>query len=479
VTEPHALDHPEAGGRALRGGTARTAGFLVGMGLLAAATPLVIRHLGLVEYGRYVTILTIVTLAGGLTELGINQLAVRELSADAGPAERERVLRLLYGLRVVSGTVTVLVAVGVCALAGYDTSLLGGAALAGLGLIVGGVQALFGTALQADLRLGALAFLEAGRQALSALLLVVLVLAGAGVVPFLAVQLPAAGLALVAAAWLVRGRFPWRPSFRMLSAWPLVRETAAYAAAVALGIVYFRVATAAMPFLSTDVETGYFATSFRVIEILTAFPPLLIGAAFPILARSATTDAARFDAATRRIVELALQAGIALGLAVALAAPAIVQVLVGHGVPEVEDALRIQSIGLACTFVASAVGYALLSLKLYRTLLVREATALLVVLAGLALIPSLGADGAAIAATAAEAALAIASLVALRRLRPAATGIGGVPVTLAALSVGGGLALLSGLPALAATVLALLVYGGILALAGRFPAELKALLPGR
>ena len=36
-----------------------------------------------------------------------------------------------------------------------------------LRLLLGGVQALFGTALQADLRLGALAFLEAGRQALN------------------------------------------------------------------------------------------------------------------------------------------------------------------------------------------------------------------------------------------------------------------------------------------------------------------------
>ena len=78
-----ALDRPAAGGRALRGGTVRTVGYLVGMGLLAATAPLLVRHLGLVEFGRYVTILTIVTLAGGLTELGINQLALRELSAEA------------------------------------------------------------------------------------------------------------------------------------------------------------------------------------------------------------------------------------------------------------------------------------------------------------------------------------------------------------------------------------------------------------
>jgi O-antigen/teichoic acid export membrane protein len=474
-----ALDRPAAGGRALRGGTVRTAGYLVGMGLLAATAPLMIRHLGLVDFGRYVTILTIVTLAGGLTELGINQFALRELSAAGDPVERDRTLRLLHGLRLMSGAVTVIVAVVVCALAGYGAGLLAGAALAGVGVLIGGVQALFGTQLQAELRLGALAFLEAGRQALSALLLVALVLAGAGVVPFLAVQVPAAGLTLIVGARLVRGRFPFRPAFRLSEAWHVVREAAAFSAAVALSIVYFRVATAAMPFLSSDVETGYFATSFRVIEILSAFPPLLIGAAFPILARTATTDVERFDAATRRILELALQAGVALGLAVALSAPAIVHVLVGHAVPEVQDALRIQSAALACTFVAFAAGYALLSLRRYRDLLVANSIALAVVLAGLALIPSLGADGAALAATGAEASLVAANLAALRRARPSAARIGGAPVTLAALLAGGGIAVLSGLPALVAAALALAVFAGVLAAAGQFPAELRELLPRR
>jgi O-antigen/teichoic acid export membrane protein len=474
-----ALDRPAAGGRALRGGTARTVGFLVGMGALAATAPLVVRHLGLVEFGRYVTILTIVTLAAGLTELGINQFALRELAAQHDPVERDRVLRLLHGLRLLSGIVTVGVGAAVCALAGYGGALLLGAALAALGLLIGGVQALFGTALQADLRLGALAFVEAGRQVLSALLLVLLVLAGAGVVPFLAVQVPAAGLTLIVVVRLVRGRFPLRPAFRLSESWPLVRETLAFAAAVALSVVYFRIATAAMPFLSTDVETGYFATSYRVIEILSAFPPLLIGAAFPILARAATTDSARFEAATRRILELALQAGLATGLAVALAAPAIVYVLVGRSVPPVEDALRIQSAALACTFVAFAAGYALLSLKRYGGLLLANAIALTVVLAGLALIPSLGADGAALAASCAEVALAVSALVVLYRARPDAARMRGVPITVLALVAAGGLALVTGLPALAAMTLALVVFGGVLAVAGHFPAELRELLPRR
>ena len=48
-----------------------------------------------------------------------------------------------------------------------------------------------------------------------------------------------------------------------------------------------------------------------------------------------------------------------------------------------------------------------------------------------------------------------------------------------ALLAGGGLALLTGLPALPAATLALVVFAGVLAAAGHFPMELRELLPRR
>ena len=59
---------------------------------------------------------------------------------------------------------------------------------------------------------------------------------------------------------------PLLPSAR-LSQWKeLLRETAFYAAATALGTVYFQVAVVATSLLSTQTETGYYSVAFRVVE---------------------------------------------------------------------------------------------------------------------------------------------------------------------------------------------------------------------
>ena len=57
------------------------------------------------------------------------------------------------------------------------------------------------------------------------MLIVALVLAGAGVTPFLATTIPAGAIAFVITAVLVRGRaVPW-PAFDVRTWWPLVRDT--------------------------------------------------------------------------------------------------------------------------------------------------------------------------------------------------------------------------------------------------------------
>ena len=48
--------------------------------LSLAAVPLVIRHLGPVDYGRFATVTAIIFIVAGFTEAGLTSLGVREYS---------------------------------------------------------------------------------------------------------------------------------------------------------------------------------------------------------------------------------------------------------------------------------------------------------------------------------------------------------------------------------------------------------------
>ncbi|HWH44518.1 MAG TPA: oligosaccharide flippase family protein [Thermoleophilaceae bacterium] len=474
------LDTSAAGPAALRGSALRTAGYAAGVLLSLASAPLLIRHLGVEDFGRYVTVLSIVTLAGGITEAGLNAIALREYASRDG-AGRAEAMRNLVGIRLVLTAAGVLGAVGFALAAGYDSTFVLATAAAGAAFLVQVMQTLYAVALQGNLRFGWITAAELLRQVLAVAGLVVLVIAGAGLVPFLAIQIPAAAAALCLTVVLVRRLMPLRPAFDRSRWWPLLRDTVPFAIAVALHTTYFRIAIILMSLIATELETGYFATSFRVVEVVVAIPPLVIGAAFPILARAVRDDSARFEYASGRILELALIMGVLIALPLALGAASVMHVLGGADAEPSTPVLRIQSGAIVLTFLAVAASYVLLSLRRHRPLLIANLAALSVAVGlVLALAPGMGAEGAAIATVAGELALA-GVMVGL--LASSSRGLLGFLRALPAIAAAAGAAALvvfvPGPPPWVDAILAAGIYVGLLHLFGRFPPEVRDALRGR
>lgn len=415
------LDTPDAGPTAIRGGALRGAGYAAGLLISVAAVPFVIRHLGVVDFGRYVVVTALITLVAGLTEGGLQAVGTREFTLrDA--ADRHRLMRNLLGVRIGLTGLGVALAVGFALVAGYDRTLVLGTAVAGLAMLVQSLQTLLAVPLVSHLRLGWATVADLLRQSVFAALTIGMVALGASLLPFFAVAVPASGVAALLTAWLVRRLTPFRPAFDPAEWWLLVRDTIPYAAAIAVNIAYFRLAIVIMSLLATELETGYFGASFRVLEVLLPIPALAVGAVFPILARAGRDDIERLAYVSQRIFDVALIAGAGMVLLLEVGAPLILQVLAGEaGRPSV-IVLRLQAPALLATFIAVGCGFSLLSLRRHRAMLLANLVALVFsVVLTVALVPGLGARGAAVATTSAEWALALAAAILLvrthRRLR--------------------------------------------------------------
>jgi O-antigen/teichoic acid export membrane protein len=229
------LSTPDAGPAAVRGGVLRVGAYGVGVLLSVASAALLFRHLGVVESGEYVTVLAIVTITAGVTDVGLTAIGVREY-AVRGPAERQRLLSLLLGVRIVFTAAGVAAAVGVAGLLGYREAVVLGTLLAGVGLVVQNVQTALAISLQARLRLGALSGTELLRQLLTVVFIAALVLLGAELLPFLAITIPIGLVVLAVTAFLVRDEGSVRPSFGLRELGPLLRDTLPCAAATPLGV---------------------------------------------------------------------------------------------------------------------------------------------------------------------------------------------------------------------------------------------------
>jgi O-antigen/teichoic acid export membrane protein len=478
--EPDLLDSSAAGAAALRGSVLRTVAYIVGILLSLVSVPLLVRHLGVPEFGRYVAVLSLVTIVSGFTEGGLNNIVLREFATLSGELRRE-MLRSAIGIRIVLTLAGVAFAVAFAAAAGYGSRLVLGTVLAGVGLVLQLLQSLFSVTLQAQLRFGWVSITELTRQVVNVAILVSLVLAGAGVLPLLAVAIPASAVSLAITVPLVRANVSLVPSFHLGRWWRLLRETVPWAVISAVNIVYFRVSIVLMSIVASAVQTGYFATSFRITEVLIGIPALVIGSAFPILARAERDDPGRFDRASGRIFELALLAGTWLVVCLEVGAAFAIHVLAANKADPAIAVLRIQGAAVIATFLAVACGFPLLTLRRYRQVLLSNVLALIIsATLTLALAPSLGARGAAIAALLAESGLALSQVLMLKRASPQVT-LSLSAVLVAAVAGGGAVFVGIALPVhpLIGVLVASLVYFAVLKLLGRFPGEVSEVIAGR
>lgn len=477
------LDTEAAGGLIIRGGALRLGSYAVIVALSLIPAVLLTRYLGAVNFGKYTTVISLVTVVALVTDTGMSNLGIREYAVLEG-AERDAMMRNLLGLRVTLTLGGVLLATLFAISAGYSAALLAGTIAASLSTVALVLLHTLSIPLASELRLGAMSAIEVARQALTVVGLVALVAIGAGVFPLLTVILVVYLLLVPVNEALVRGRISLRMGLRPAQWVALLRPTVSYSLATAVGAIYVYTAQIITSLAATPHQSGMFALSFRIFIITVTAPGLLVSGAVPLLARAARDDRERLAYALQRIFEVSLILGIATAIGMFAAAPLIVKVLAGPKLAEYHgsiEVLRILGLAMIASFLIAGWGFALLSIKSYKALLLINGAALLVscVLTPI-LASTYGATGAAFAVLGGESTLAVGYVIALTRRHPELRPrLSIVPRILIAAVPAAVLVLVLDLPSALLTVIGLLVYGLLIVLARAMPSEIMELLPGR
>jgi O-antigen/teichoic acid export membrane protein len=414
--ERDVLDTAQAGGMAIRGGALRLLAYGGALLLSLVSVPFMTRHLGVVDYGHYVTVSSIIFIIGGVTEAGLTNLGIRDYTVLDGE-RRDELLRNLAGLRFALTAAGVAVATLFTFVTGAETVVVQGTFITGIALLLTLTQQTYAIPLSARLRLGAVSALELLKHGILSGTILALVAIGAGLLPFFAAAVVSGLAVLVATLLVVKGEVPLRPGVSWEAWRQILRDVLPYAVAAAVGLLYFRLGVIVMSYAASDYQTGIYSTAFRVVEAVAVIPWLVVSAGFPILARAAQDDETRLRYALQRLFEVSTIVGVAIALAIALGASFAIEVI--GGLPEFQDSvpvLRVLGLALVTSFLVATWSFALLSLRAHRALLLANAAAAVVALgATLVLESSLDALGAALATVAAEAVLGICYLTALRR----------------------------------------------------------------
>jgi O-antigen/teichoic acid export membrane protein len=438
----------------------RTMGY--GLGTLAnvAASVVLLRYLGVAQFGSFVAVTSIIAVISGVSDAGLTAVGNRELALLPTTSERRAMVLRLFGMRLVITPVTVLFAVGFTLVAGYDHTLVLGTALAGFGYTLVAASSALAMPLSVDLKIVSLTLLEMVKQVGMTLVIVVLVVAGAGLLPFFAASIPGAVIALLLTPIVAGHAFVGRPTFEPRAWGVLLRRSLPIALASVIGVIYLRFLVIIMFQFTSDRETGLFGTSARIVEAIGGLPLLAFMVALPVMSLSNDEDKERLRLIVQRMVDIGFLGSCFLVTGLVLGARPIILIVGGAEYKGAIPVLQIQSFALIGTLLAMASLMAAIARDQRRTILVANTSALLsVIIVGIPAVLLGGAQGAALATVVGESALGLGYWRLLGRHEPAdRPQLGHALRCLLALAAALGVALLSGLGDVARTGVGLAVF---------------------
>ena len=408
------LRSSDAGGRVARGSAIRGLGYVAGVGFGFATSVLLLRYLGVNDYGKYGAIAALLGLVLSITDGGMTTIGARELSITPAGAERERLASSLMTLRALSATLGVCVAV-VFAFIFYGSTLGIGAALIGISVIFVSAQGMATVPLLAELRAAPIAIFDLIRQGLTLLGVFGLVVYGASLLPFFGIQIPVMLIMLVVTLIYVRRTFRLGFSRHRAHIGYLIRQTLPMSVAVVLNSLYLGAMVVLVSLLSDDTTTGIYAAPARVLEVLVFLASVMVSMAIPVLAVSGAEDRERFRSGLQLLFQSCLVVAGAITIGLVAAAPEIMTLIGGPAFAPSGSVLQIQALALIGIFANQALQFALVTLNAQRRLIYANAIALVTLLVGgFVLVPTLGSEGGALAVVVGEFVLCTALLVALR-----------------------------------------------------------------
>lgn len=450
--------------RVVRGGGVRFVGFALVNLMGALGSVVLLRYLGVVDYGRYGTVIALIAVASGIADAGLTVTGSRELALLPSVAERRALLGSLLSIRVALSLAFALLGLAIGVAAGYDDEMLAGIALVGAGSVLLAAQVTLLLPLAVKLRNTALTVSDLVKQGILLVGIVALALAGAGIVAFFALQV-AIGLAALALVPILLDREDLAPPRWSVAEWWSVARTALpIAAAAVLAVIYLRVLVVLTSVLASEFQTGLFATSARIVEMLAGLALVISGVILPVATVAARDDRGRLGYVLARTTETSLLLGVLIAIVVVFGARPVTVVLGGEEFAAAAPVLRTQAPAIVTIFVVQAWATFLVAdhhqRDLVRCVLVGLAA---LFAAGLVLIPLYDAKGAAAAAVVADLVYVTVVFIAIRRLRgrpvPVEWRFCGRLAVATLLGLGVGLAALS-LPDAVTAAAAALVFAG-------------------
>jgi len=378
-----------------------------------ASSILLSRYLGVAGFGAFNYAFAFMYFFLTLNDLGINTIAVREISRE--PSRASEIIGSLRSLRMVIATTVLLAAWAAIWIWPMDPALKRPLAVFALILPISSLNVpslIFQTSMRFELAAAA----NIVNRVCGLAFMIVMMRAGLGVTAMLAALLASEAVGQTVIWVLARRLVPLEWRFDAAAWRGLLAASLPLMAGMLLAALINRIDFIMLERMTSLVDVGLYGAAYRVTNMLEKFPLFVMATLYPIMSRLAVEDPLRLGVIYRRTIWRFALTGLALGVVMTLAAPWLMAVLFGAPYRAAAPALRYLSWATACLYPAMAGGSLLIAVDRARdNAAVLTAGALVNVGLNFVLIRSHGVAGAAMATAASFLVILVLTLAAVER----------------------------------------------------------------
>ncbi len=252
------------------------------LGLFALA--LITRYLGQDGYGQYTTITTFLTFFAVIADMGLTLVTVRLISGqNAGSEEERKMLNNLFGLRLVSILVFIILAPLIVLAMPYSQEIKIGVLLTAAAFIFPALNQVIIGLLQKRLSMDRAAVAEIFSRLVLVLGVMASVSLGAGLKGVLAATVASALASFIGHYCLAKKFVVVRPAFDPLIWRKIIRVSWPLAVTIIFNLIYLRADTLVLSLFRSQGEVGLYGATYRIIDVLTSLPFMFAGLILPIL----------------------------------------------------------------------------------------------------------------------------------------------------------------------------------------------------
>lgn len=357
-----------------------------------------IRTFSVDAYASYSIAWALISIFAIWSEMGLQIVAIREMAMQ--PRKAQHHLGVALVAECATSVVVGAAVVPIGLVLGYSTKILGLLAIGAAYIFFQGVLTAFDAPFRARRTLvytAVLASMQTGTMALAGFLLISLGVGPAALIIAMAVGY---ALAIPAAVALLKWRLNMRPILAGArgATWPFIRTAIPIAAIAGLAIVYDKLDLLLLASLDKHSAAAIYGVPLTVVATVLIVPSIIVPAFFPLLVPTLRDEPERARSSFFLMLRIFLFISVPASLVLAFASTDLVTVIAGDRYRASGEPLAILGISIVLGFLNYLLGYGLLAAYQERRRLLISAVALGVnVGLNFLLIPPYGPTGAAVA----------------------------------------------------------------------------------